>query len=495
MAWIRNLGIPIPAWIQGGAGSQWPPADQLARLYGYERYTNLYIGDHESVYIDTDNYSYDDEREYLICNRCAEITDLLVSRLFGEPLQVTGPENSEEWLQYLWQNSEMDMLLVQLATGVSYRGDGVLKVRYNESFKAVTINSISPSIYFPETDPDDATRILSATLGWIVYDEDSNPYLFQEIHSPGLIQRRLYTLRGTYPYTYEESDRIELSSMENYADLLEEELTGIDEMLLIPVAPHSTDEPDIWGTSDYGRIDSLQGELNNRYTQRAEILDRHAEPWMTGPPIADDEGAIDYDRRYIEISSEGQLVPNYLVWDGQLAAAQQEIAELKDDMVRNAGLSPESFATDTGGGAISGRALKLRQWRTAATVRARQRVYGPVIRQAISVASKLAQVIEKGFLGFDGSIPVIEPEDIVLDWQDGLPNDDMETAEQETLLTSAGLTSKRSAVARLNPGMTEEQLDEEMAAIAADSQGGVRRIGLSDVIQPVAQEVRSSGRI
>lgn len=463
--WVASLGHTLPPWLAGDAQYTWPPAEDAVRLAKYQRYQALYEGEHESVYIDGGRYRYDKHREYVTVNCSAEITDLLVDRLFGEQLRVTGPDGSQEWLDYLQMSSNFQQMLPQLATGVSYRGDGVLKVRYNETRRAVTINPISPALYFPEAGDDDRTAVQRATLGWVVYSGNA-PYLFCEIHEPGIIKRELFALHGVGPFTYSDADAVELSALESYADLLPEEQTGVDGMLVIHIANQSSDDGGIWGSSDYAQIFSLQGELNNRYVQRAEELDKHSGPWMAGLDIADDRGNVDTENKYIKLLP-GEEAPKYITWEGNLTAVETAINDLKNDIIRISGLSPESFAAD-GGGAESGRALKLKQWRTASAVRRRQRIYGPAIQEAIATATALARAIGSQFLDFDGEIPVLSEGDITLQWQDGLPNDTMQEIEEASMASAAGLMSRETAIRRLNPDMNDEQIAEEIERIDAE---------------------------
>ena len=465
--WVASLGHTLPLWLAGDAQYTWPPAEDAVRLAKYKRYQALYEGEHESVYVDGGRYRYDKHREYVTVNCSAEITDLLVDRLFGEQLRVTGPDGSQEWLDYLQMSSNFQQMLPQLATGVSYRGDGVLKVRYDETRRAVTINPISPALYFPEVDDEDRTAVQRATLGWVVYSGNV-PYLFCEIHEPGIIKRKMYALHGVGPFTYSDADAVELASLEEYEDLLPEEQTGVDGMLIIHIANQSSDDGSIWGSSDYVQIFSLQGELNNRYIQRAEVQDKHADPWMYGPDLRDDKGVLKTDQKYI-ITERGENNPaGYITWDGNLTSVENSIADLKSDIIRISGFSPESFAAD-GGGAESGRALKLKQWRTASAVRRRQRIYGPAIQEAIATATALARAIGNQFLDFDGEIPVLSEGDITLQWQDGLPNDTMQEIEEAVAATGAGLLSRETAIRRLNPDMSDEQIDEEISRIDAET--------------------------
>lgn len=402
--------------------------------------------------------------------------------------QIAAPDPVAEWIAHLREVSQLDQLLVKLATGTSYRGDGALKVRYDGKRHEILIGTVRPSLLFLEPEEDDSDKLASAMIAYVRWGPD-RPYLFQEIHMPGVIENRLYELHGDLSGEYgfdPAKDRRELTTLEATAHLVDLQATGVDEILIVPIALGGSDDSGIYGRSDYVDIHPLQGELNNRATQRAEILDKHADPWMFGPAsLLDEDGALDPMNRYVNVD-QGEVPPGYITWDGQLVAVREELRDAVQDIIFTAGLSPESFQLQEGG-AESGRALKLRQHRTASAVRGRQKIYGPAICRAVSLASKLANSTEidsqAGSLRHE--VPVLEPEEIGIGWQDGLPEDQSEAVERESAAVMGGLSSKRSAMRRLYADWSDEQIEEELEAIAGERQGGARRIGLGEGIEAV----------
>ena len=508
----------VNAWsAPGGERRRWPPPEDEQRLADYQTYRNLHRGEHETVYVTDGGYSYDDERPYVTVNMAGEITDLMVDRLFGNMPKITagkgqrakgkgdnggqgakgkgqggtanGNGNGEgaehevdpvaDWIDGLITRSNLHSLLIRLATGTSYRGDGALKVR-GDKRRGTTITAISPSYLFLTTDPDDTDTITEATIGYLRWRE-KQAYLFQEIHTPGLIEWALYELRsagasGTYSY-HPEDDRVELNTLDELAGWPDAQATGIDEILIVPIALGGDDEGGIYGRSDYADIIGLQGELNNRVTQEAEILDKHADPFMYGPPsLLNEKGVIDNRNRYVNVNP-GEPEPGYLVWDGQLLAVNQQIVRLIQHIVLTAGLSPESFQMDQQGGAESGRALRMRQHRTADAVEMRQIVYGEALARAMSIASKL-----------DRGAPALEPQEINIEWADGLPTDPVEEIEGTSIEVQSQLLSRRTAIQSLHPQWSEERVEEELEEIQGERGASATRIGLGAGIEPVTAE-------
>jgi len=517
----------------------WPPPGEAERLERYQRCRQLYRGEHEAVYVGKGKgrYTYDWTRPYVAVNLCGEITDLMVDRLFGEMPRITagnrekGSNNAglfqrlikwleehvpglggelaspsasansalatgdgaaqsaapvDDWVDRLVTRSKLHSLMIRVATGASYRGDAALKVRWEEG-RGVTITSVSPSYLFLETAADDTDTIIQATIGYIRW-QGKQPYLFLEVHTPGQISYELYRLHGSSGssrYSYNPvDDRMPLETFADLAKYPDNQITGVDDLLIIPIALGADDEAGAYGRSDYADIDPLQGELNNRVTQRAEVLDSYANPWMFGPKsIPDEQGNIKQGDRYIQLE-QGEDKPGYLIWDSAQEAVSEEIQDLIQQIVLTAGLSPESFQLAAEGAAESGRALKLRQFRTASAVQMRQIVYGEALQQAVSVASKLAVV-----RGEEGAT-TLEPEDVLLVWQDSLPVDQFEMVQTAAIEVDSGLASRLTTIRRLHPEMTDAEIEEELARIDEDRAAAAPTppaggLGLGSFIKPI----------
>jgi len=502
-SWLHGHGDALLSMMGGETFAQpWPPVTERPRLIRYQRHRLIYESDHEQVYIDGldddhRTYTYDDDRPYLIDNISGEITELLVSRLFGEDLQIAGPgdDDSDAWLEHLTEASGLGALWPRLARGVSYRGDGWLKPIYDADAEDVLLTTVPAQYTYVETRSDDDSAIERVMIAYIRWHE-RKPYLYQEIHTAGLIEHRLYKLHGDlqrdYGYT-PARDQVDLATIPDLADLPDEQPTGVDEILMVHIGMGGTDESGIWGTSDYADIDSLQGELNNRHTQRGEILDKHADPPVHGSPdMVDADGEISIAGKFF-IVPPGESPPGYVTWDGHLGPSENQIQDLRLSMMRNAGVSPESLM-DSEGGAESGRALKLRQARTSSSVKARQRIFGPAIAQAISLASKLANSTEVGTVWEGATIPTLEPSQIALEWGDGLPNDTMQEIEEVGLEVGLSILSRQTAIEQRHPEWNAERVEMEIERIAGD-RGSVPgmsefggRLGLGDELEDVEDE-------
>lgn len=507
----------------------WPPPGDLPRLRAYDRNRLLHDGDHKTVYVTGGKYRYDTDREYVAVNICGEITDLIVDRLFGETVQLratspaalgdgepnegasgeggfadgstgetpvpriedgqgSGGDGAQAWIDHLAEVSQLDTMLVELGRGVSYRGDGAIKVRYDADREDVLLSSVSSALLFTETAPGDVTTITAITIAYTVPhpQQPKTTLLFQERHTRGRIVYSLHIVQksrsgGGYRYR-PDADRVPLETLPELADLaarLDEDGgqdTGVDELLIIPIAMGGSDESGVWGRSDYADIDDMQGELNNRVTQIAGIQDKHSDPWMYGPPMfLTEDQKLDPRYKYFSVDRQEQA-PGYITWEAQLQHAETAIARLKADMLFTAGLSPESFGLGEGA-AESGRALKLRQHRTASAVRMRQRVYDRALRQAASVASKLANSDAIDGQVWDGRpIPELEPGEIAIGWNDGLPNDETEAIERAGTALTMGVMSLARAVRTAQPDLSDAEVAAEIEAIRAQKESARPRL-------------------
>lgn len=489
-SWLHGRGDALLTMLSGKTFSTpWPPPADRPRLARYRRHQLIYEGEHEQVYVgeglgdEHGTYRYDEHRPYLIDNLSGQITKLFGDRLFGEGLRLKGPaENAEadSWLIHLAEASRFGALWPRLARAVSYRGDGWLKPIYDADMQDVIVVSVAPSITFVDTRSDDGSEIEQVTIAYVRWGE-AKPYLFQEIHTRGEIAYRLYELYGNlggeYGYT-PDRDRVDLATLEDLAELPDEQETGIDELLMVHIGMGGSDDSGPWGVSDYVDIDSMQGELNNRWTQRGEVLDKHADPPVFGSPeLLDEDGEVDIAGKFFPVPP-GESPPGYVTWDGHLGPSENEISDLRLSMMRNAGASPESLM-DSGGGAESGRALKLRQGRTGSSVRDRQQVYGPAIQKACSLASRLANSPVVGDMRYEGTIPELAPSEINLGWGDGLPDDTMQEIEEAGAEIQFGILSPETAIEQRHPDWDEERVQEELSRIAANRPGAVPAPGLN----------------
>lgn len=482
--WLRRKGRAAVDFVTTGDDRlvTWPPVDAADRLRRYQENAQLYRGEHEAVYVGSYKWSYDSSREYVTVNMLSCLSDLVASRLFGEGIAVTAPQDkagTQEFLEHIYEHNQLERVNLNGALGASYRGDTCYKVRYDGDARRIVVETFAPSKFFPEFDPLDETRMMAANIAQVLHGDDT-AYLWIERHElrdgAGWIVNKLWRLReDTWRQELRfdpEADEVDLNELPQTEALPAEQPTGVDGLLVVYVANAVTDETGPWGVSDYAELIALQGEINNRYTQRAEVLDKHTDPMMFGPDVADEFGNVRVtENKYLAVPPGYTGTPaGYIIWDAQLDAVEEEIRDLKESFAAVAGIDYSALVPSEGGGPVSGRALRLAQMKTQTAVRSRQATWGPSLQQVFSLATRLATApgVVLKFKPTAGTIETLEPDEIAIGWQDGLPADRMEDIEEQTSLLTAGLQTKQRAVAALY-GMAEQDAADLVAKIAEEA--------------------------
>jgi hypothetical protein len=177
---------------------------------------------------------------------------------------------------------------------------------------------------------------------------------------------------------------------------------------------------------------------------------------MKGPA-----GALD-DNNQIEVSgskyfpySKESVEPNYFTWEAKLEAAFKEIDYLLKMMFLVTETSPDAFGLSENNIAESGRALKYRLMRLLSKISRKKRYYDVSIKQSLYVAQMLDS---NNGASYTPEIPTIT-------WRDGLPDDEVETANKTETLNRAGAISLEEKVRENHPNWSEERIKKEIAKI------------------------------
>jgi hypothetical protein len=364
-------------------------------------------------------------------------------------------------LRNMASQTDLRPRLYESALSGSYRGGAVLKAKWDKN-NGPSIVSVPKKYYFPHQDPDDLRNLLGATIAWLRYEGD-RVYLRREIHTPGHVKQELWLMSGDAPKA-----RIPLSTLGIEAP--EDLETGCDGTL-VEYVPNTRSDDDFWGESDYKVMEGPLEALNDRLSRLHRVLNVHSDPVFVGPPGLlgegkGERGKYEYDKENkdaIEAPDKDTAdIVRYVTWDAQMAASFSEIDKLLDILMISAEVSPDMFGMGTGGYAESGRALKMRWARQLAKRQRREMSYDAALRRLL----KCAAILDHKF----GDGPEVKDTDkISILWGDGLPNDPKELAEEEAILLSSGISSKKSSYMRVMQA-EEEDAEREMAQIAKERQ-------------------------
>ncbi len=441
-------------------GKPWPPPTEAKRLERYAQNKLLFEGKHEQVYKDWIKLLREDQQATLemVLNWHKRLTLLFADLLLGEPPRITaGDQDSleQEAVQRIIDNNELINTAYEVALDVSRYGTGLFKVRYDG--RAI-IEGQQPAIWFPVVKSDNLKEIQAHVLAW-AYEEDTQErgkavtkkYLQVEIHEQGKITTSKHSVENGIIGPAIEQEETE---------------TGVDEFLIVPVNNILTTDR-VMGLDDYSDMDSIVQELEIRIAQISRILDKHADPNMFGPDTALEQDArtgrwaFRGGGKYFPVG-QGEQLPGYVTWDGQLEAAFKQIDLLMEQLYILSETTAAAFGQLKSGLAESGTALRRLMMAPLAKVNRIRVRFDPAIKDILRIASELE--VAQGMSG------AVKFEEVHITWQDGLPDDDMEEAQIETTRYSAGLTSLESALQRLD-GLEGEALQAEIERIKSEQTG------------------------
>jgi len=436
------------------AGEPWPPTSEAARLQAYERYSKLYEGDHDAVFQDVNPKEL--ARVGMDLNWFRRICTLFSDLLWGETPRFEASKGQEA-LDRILEVNRFHLTAYDAIVDLIKYGTGLFKIRFD---KRGIIEAIDPRLWFPVCNPDNAAEVTAHILAWTVYtDEDGKdePYLRLEIHHPGKIENRLYKLKEG-----KIEKAVDLATIARYEDLADEIETGIEDFLVVPIHNLKASNA-VAGRSDFTDLEDIVHEIEKRAAQISRVLDQHADPKLIAPAnlvtIDPTTGKAYFTASgsRVFVVNEGETAPSYLTWNAELAEAFRQIEVMEDHLRAVGEISPAILGDVKNGLAESGSALKRLALPTLAKVnRLRQRI-DPQLKEVLRVCADL-EIASR----MSGAAAI---ENLTIAWRDGLPADDMENAQVESLRTVAKLTSRRAALSRLDEGATEKDIDAELAAI------------------------------
>lgn len=435
-------------------GKKWPPEGESERLTLYTQNRQLFEGKHELVYKDAWTRLLRAESQTVIqtvLNWNKRLSTLWADLLFGEPpMFIAGERGSVEQLacDRIVNDNDLHNTGYEVVLDISALGTGVMKVRYENRG---IIEAQPPELWFPVVDPDNIRNVTAHVIAWTTVPANSAKpgQLVAEVHEKGKITRHVHEFSN---------GRIGRVVQEPV-----EQLTGVDDFLVVPCYNLRTSNR-LTGMDDYDDLGSIISELEVRVGQIARILDKHSDPNMYGPAGALEEnpttGEITFQGggKFFPLG-EGDTAPGYMIWDGQLNAAFKQIELLMEQLYTLSETSTAAFGNLKAGMAESGSALKrLMMAPLAKTNRIRMRL-DPAFRKTIQLCAALEKA--QGMKG------AVELPSITIQWQDGLPTDEMELTNIMTARKQAGLISTESAILRMD-GLEDEQMETELNRIAAE---------------------------
>ena len=437
-------------------GQPWPPPSEADRLERYALNRAVFEGEHAEVYheqfkrVERVIGNFEEVVSYPITVNFQKLMSIkFADLLLGEAPKITAPGQSQ-LISEVVAHSGLIGKAYEVAIDVSRYGTGLFLLYRNEKGLGV-IDITQPSYWFPVVSADNIKNVTHHVLA-VSYTEDGQEYLKVQIHDLGCVTTRIY----------------ELASRE-IGMLIREEgptPTGFEGFAVLPVHNVLTSDR-LFGIDDFTDIDTLVSEVEVRLAQISRILDKHSAPTMTGPgsALSDDGlgGLVLKTGNYIinDAFMDGNAGDvKYITWNAQLEANFKQLEMLMNFLY----MVSETGATLldnnlTNGRAESGTALRLRMMSPLAKVNRIRVNFDPALKTAVAEAAKH---------GWSGTFTA---DQVSIIWEDGLPDDPLESAQIMNIRTAGkATTSQRQAIKRLD-GVDDAMVDEIISQINEQSAG------------------------
>lgn len=393
------------------------------------------------------------------------ITLLCADLLYGEQGELLGAkctnDKTNEGFKKIIKNNRFNSLTYEVGgLAASYRKNGLFSIAYDNVAKQVRIYPQPANYWFPIVDQGQVKKVLKDIIAWPEI-HNGKLYLRKQVHTPGTVENYVFELNNSMldPSNKNSIAIIREGKIGRQVKLEElgitiQEITGtrVTRSLIVSFPNWGVDD-DIYGVDDYEDLDSLVLELAVMLSRNSMVLAKHTDPNMYGPA-----SALQYDESTGQYGikgsgtfypvGDGEQPPGYLTWDGRLEAAEKQIDRLIELIFYISETSPAAFGMDKVSSTESGAALKKRLMRTIAKVNRKKLYADPAIKDVLEIA----QMMDVTWAG--GNYEVERPG---IDWQDGLPDDDLEQAQ------IIGQRIKDGTMSQLDGIMALDKCNEETA--------------------------------
>ena len=438
--------------------TQYPPQKDVQRLANYEKYEQLFLGQHQVAFADklrdyAPQFSSTAAR-YVALNYPRMISTVSADLLFEEKPSLV-LEYNQDFVNTLFYENTLWVQFYENALSSSYKGDAVMRIRAEEG--QIKIDTVKPDVYFPVYDENNVSNPIKEHILAYVVEDMGKKMLLIETYAQGYIETKLYDFKDGQIGG-------ELDVKAYYPDLESYVETGLGKgFSLIHHIKNWGLAGKFWGISDYQDLEDLFFAINNRLSRNEHILDKHADPILAVPEdILDKNGQVKKgDIGVVElprnpISGEDRSVPQYIVWDSKLESSFAQIDALLEQLWIVSQMSPSLFGITKYGVAESGRALKYKLLRTLSLKHRKQMYWDNGIKALIQSAIEFARV--NGLKSDTLTAKQTEVPQII--WKDGLIEDQLETIQVEKDKLDYELTTREDAISNIDNISQAEAIDK-----------------------------------
>lgn len=455
-------------------GKNFPPLSERDRIKRYLENEVLFDGEHFGSELRDRNKIYNSEGSVSVYKKCAERISQVVGNfeeiisfpvllnyqrllslkmadlVCGEYPTITGSNEKEnEAVKSARDNSDFDARLYSTVIDMSRYGDAIWREYLDDMSDNKTFTLWDPKEWYPIVMQDGTNRISHHVLCWRVNlaagtDQDPNWELHVQIHGCfkgdwGKYEERVYGMN------YDGSIIMQLKSTTVVQ-------TGFDHCAVHHLKSFGTSST-VYGYDDYMTLDSLLAEIMVRVGQISVILDKHADPNLTGPAsmlsLNPETGEYYLKRGKFFATSQGDNEPRYLTWDGQLNAAFKQLETLLNQMYILSEMGAALLGGQDGSSAaISGTAMRFKMVNPLAKAR--------------RISNSLTNPVRRLLSGISDGVKF---EQISVFWSDGLPDDPRENIENAKLATGETRMMPLKTAIREFFHRSDKEADEWIKAI------------------------------
>ena len=298
--------------------------------------------------------------------------------------------------------------------------------------------------------------------------KDNKVYRHVEVQADGIVRNYLFAADKS---SHSIGDEVSLDAHPDTRDLLEEWNHGLG--LLCGRILNDEDLDPSFGISDFEGVEDLLLALNEATTIGTENARQTAKVRLAVPSSYLDESGKFPAGADIIVIPETDRDPDkpdagltQIEWSFDAGALKEWIDHLVDTCLTRTRTAPQLVGRNTEG-AQTGPALRARLLDSVLDAHGKGRYWDDGLPQCLLAAQQVDALSEEdGGLGNDWTRPSEPP---AVERQSVLPEDETERSQRVTAEFGALLKSRRTAIEDLHPDWSEDQVEEEVQRINAES--------------------------
>lgn len=435
---------------------KWDSEDSL-RLRDYAKYRDLYRSNFAKPFMQVLNklltrypLQATTAQTLIEVNLFKALTDFFKNLTANNDFTINVGQQQDLWDDIAKQNNFI-AVLKEVCIDNSRFGDALFKVAFvNDTVK---IFSVCPDCWFPVFKNGNLNELDGHILLYDLVKFGKKYKHVEKIHK-GYIENEIWEVsNGFLSRRIEDISEFGLSEIDDFSDRW-------DDFVLFPVK-NTTESDSYYGESDYKSIISIVEEIMLTISQNSKIINRHANPKLTGSIENTEMNPLTGERHipntdFILTGKDG-VKPEYITADLQADAIKSHIDTLMQFFYILTKTPPQAYGVDLGGN-LSGESLIKIFMAAIAKVED--------IR-AVSLNNAIKKTVECA-LAFAG----VKDVEVKIDWGEAIKLDYTELVKASNDRVLAGTMSQLSAIkvlSKLPDDKAEQELQEIQKEKGADA--------------------------